>query len=632
MKHNERILVGIVLTVCIIGAIEAIWNIDIAVSAFATKGTMITLTGIVNTMDYYHVALLRLVHVRKRPCDNKRCASNRQRGATMKRLFAIIAFAMIIALLPLNIEADLLTLNTSQILGDTYIREETPTSNYGGYTYMSVWGKSGGFRRWSFIRWDISSIPGAINITDAKLCVYPDSIGSNNETKIYHAYTQFWLQTTPTWNSHICGAAATWNNTLCNSTSESTINISASIHSCYSVTQMLYKDYQAGNKNFSVAMLPSATNDDNNFMAFRTNEYATASMRPYLNITYGTPPPPQYGNITFNVKDNETSLHISNLTISCNNSYVANFSSPLLHEFLYGNYNCSFTHLTYYSNGSIFTVNSNSSAINLTMGEIIYPKNITFAVLDSFTNDDISGILFVGINAGKPIDNFSTSEDSPFNHSFMNKSVFNCDVSKNGYENFSFSINISAITSVTILLDRVGGLTSSEKQKLEQIFFLQSVSALPEELIIQNQSCIDFDTLSTSYNPVYCSNPASCNDVLTFCQFGCDQVNMQCRANPIETGALFIVFILYMAAIIIAPILILTHHSKKKKRDMIIGIFTFFFAMVIYLITTAFIIPAIANFFGNDYYVTTILVGMTLIIFPLVDLLLFLNNALKDRY
>jgi hypothetical protein len=572
-------------------------------------------------------------HVRKRPCDIKRCASNRQRGATMKRLFAILAFVIIIALLHLNnAKADLLTLNTSQILGDTYIREVQPTDTFGTQNYFSMWGKSGGFRRWAFMKWDISSIPSGINITNASLCVRINNVGSNKETKINSVYNQTWGASSQTWNNHVCGTASSWNNSKCNSTSENIINVTVNVFNCYSITQMLYKDYQNGNKNFSVALLPSAIDDDNNFMDCDSNEQATVSKRPYLNITYGSPPPIQYGNITFNVKDNETSLHISNLTISCNNSYVANFSSPLTHEFEYSDYNCSFTHTSYYSNQSIFTVNSNSSSINLTMGEIIYPKNITFAVLDSFTNDDILGILIVGINAGKPSDNFSSTEDSPFNHSFMNKTVFNCDVSKNGYENFSFSINISAITSVTILLDRVGGLTSSEKQKLEQIFFLQSVSALPEELIIQNQTCIDFDTLSTSYNPVYCSNPASCNDVLTYCQFGCDQVNMQCRANPIETGALFIVFILYMAAIIIAPILVLTHHSKKKKRDMIIGIFTFFFAMVIYLITTAFIIPAIANFFGNDYYVTTILVGMTLIIFPLVDLLLFLNNALKDRY
>ena len=60
MKHKERILVGVVLAVCIISAIQALWNIDIAVSSLATHGTMISLTGMLSTVDYYHVALLRL--------------------------------------------------------------------------------------------------------------------------------------------------------------------------------------------------------------------------------------------------------------------------------------------------------------------------------------------------------------------------------------------------------------------------------------------------------------------------------------------------------------------------------------------------------------------------------------------
>jgi len=258
--------------------------------------------------------------------------------------------------------------------------------------------------------------------------------------------------------------------------------------------------------------------------------------------------------------------------------------------------------------------------------------NFTFNIKDSFTGDDLQSVLLACMNSGAPSDNFSVTVNSPYIRLFTNLTVYGCNVSRIGYENFSFSINPAIYISATVYLDRIGGLTQSEKSKLDQIYFLQSVAALPEELIIQSQSCLDANTLSTSYNPVYCSNPSSCNDVLTACPFGCDPVTTQCRGNPIETGALFIGFIIFMASIIVIPILILTHHSKKHKRDAIIGFFTFFFMIVIYGITTVFVIPSIALFFGNDYYFTVILVGITIIIFPLVDLLLIINNIMKDRY
>jgi hypothetical protein len=59
MNKSERIVAGIASAYFLIMAVQAIWNIDIAVSSFASKGTMITITGIVNIMDYYHAALLR---------------------------------------------------------------------------------------------------------------------------------------------------------------------------------------------------------------------------------------------------------------------------------------------------------------------------------------------------------------------------------------------------------------------------------------------------------------------------------------------------------------------------------------------------------------------------------------------
>jgi len=114
--------------------------------------------------------------------------------------------------------------------------------------------------------------------------------------------------------------------------------------------------------------------------------------------------------------------------------------------------------------------------------------------------------------------------------------------------------------------------------------------------------------------------------------YDCDPVTMQCRGNPIEIGAMFIGFILYMAAIIIIPIMILTHHSKKKKRDMIIGITTLLLMLIVYVITTAFIVPSIATLFGNDYFMTVIIVGITIIVYPFIDLILFLNNIVKNRY
>jgi hypothetical protein len=151
--------------------------------------------------------------------------------------------------------------------------------------------------------------------------------------------------------------------------------------------------------------------------------------------------------------------------------------------------------------------------------------------------------------------------------------------------------------------------------------------------------CFDDNTFFSNVTKKVCytdGTSITCEDIaipnLEVCQWGCDMINMQCRSSPLETGALFICFILYMAAISITPILILTHHTTKKKRDAVFGFFTLFFAFVVYAITTVYIIPAIANNFGSDYYVTVILVGMTIIVFPIIDVLLIFNNIIKDRY
>jgi hypothetical protein len=330
-----------------------------------------------------------------------------------------------------------------------------------------------------------------------------------------------------------------------------------------------------------------------------------------------------YYNITFNVL-NLLSDHLSNITISCNNYYnETEKSSPFTHSFLKGIYSCNFT-----SDSILNTTIINADSIkNVTV--YLQFMNFIFYIRDSFTDNNLQNISLSCLSSSE---NFSALINSPYTKIFIYLTNYNCNVSKIGYYNFSFSFNTAIHVSALIYMDRIGGLTPSEKSKLDQIYFLQSVEALPEELIIQSQICLDENTLLTSYNPIYCQSPATCQNVTTTCQWGCDQVNMRCRSNPIETGAFFIGFIIYMATIIIIPILILTHHSNKKKRDMIIGFFTFFFMVVIYTITTVFMIPAIAMFFGNDYYFTVILVGITIIIFPLVDLLLIINNIMKNRY
>ena len=495
-----------------------------------------------------------------------------------------------------------------------------------------------------------------------------------------------------TWNDQPCGTSL-WNESLCNSTIEASYNFLANTETCLDITNLVKKVYERGYDNLTEIHISSSNDgvmfrskeysadfymnitygniptynvtfnilDNETFAGIKnitiscnnsysgsgfdspfnhsfqngfyncsflnTSYYPNSSVFQVndssLNLTITIVRIPLNYNITFNVL-NISSGHLSNVTISCNNSYnETNKSSPFIHSFTEGTYSCNFT-----SNSAFNTTEINVDATkNITV--YLQVMNFIFYVRDSFTETDLADVLLL---CSSIYENFSLSIDSPYTRVFIYFADYDCNVSKTSYYNFSFSFDTSIYDSALIYMDRIGGLTQEEKARLDQIYFLQSVEALPEELIIQSQTCLDENILLTSYNPIYCQSPATCQNVTTTCQWGCDPVNEQCRANPIETGAFFICLILYMIAIIVIPILIITHHSKKRKRDFIIHSFVFLFAFMIYVITSAFIIPAIASFFGNDYYFTIILVGLTLIFFPMIDVILIINNIIKDRY
>ena len=101
------------------------------------------------------------------------------------------------------------------------------------------------------------------------------------------------------------------------------------------------------------------------------------------------------GNVTFNILDNSTGHHINGVNATCNNSYSEIGNSPITHEFDYGDYICTFTNSSYYSNESIFTVDSADKEVNVTLSLITIPIP-TPSPIDSLPDIFVQLVLTLG--------------------------------------------------------------------------------------------------------------------------------------------------------------------------------------------------------------------------------------------
>jgi len=256
--------------------------------------------------------------------------------------------------------------------------------------------------------------------------------------------------------------------------------------------------------------------------------------------TIGNPIIQAYNNITFNITDNMTFQNINNMTISCNNSYSqSGLNSPFIIELAYGSYNCSFTNISYYSNSSIFIVNSSNITINLTLGLIYYPCNITFNVKDSQTLQPITNI---NMTCNTTV---YSDKNSPFMLT-MPINNYNCFLYNFFYNNanISFGCTNKEIKTLNYTLDRLMGLSQQEYNWLKTTYLLANVQSTNIEIMPTNYTCIDNFTIKKSYLMEICLDN-SCNNLTmkqtnVHCPYGCEDNLGQYGADCIEPNYVII--------------------------------------------------------------------------------------------
>ncbi len=145
-----------------------------------------------------------------------------------------------------------------------------------------------------YIKFNITSIPAEMTIDSAIIYLYEyEVIFEGGFTVVsHHVYDDTWDghdETDMTWANQVCGTNFD-DSTDCNLTIEDTtaVGITPGWYS-WSVVNMFNTEYDNNNKNLTIVLRTTTEGSDNDYIGFRSKEYATTSLRPYLNITYSEP-------------------------------------------------------------------------------------------------------------------------------------------------------------------------------------------------------------------------------------------------------------------------------------------------------------------------------------------------------
>jgi hypothetical protein len=156
---------------------------------------------------------------------------------------------------------------------DTYVYQNFPTTNYGTAPELAVGG--GTTRRDMFLRFNVAGIPAGATVTDARLLLVcsGDSTSTGGTIRKFAPTTVQWVESQPTWNNPLAGTDASGDlSTL------GPVGIGGSV----AFTNL--KSAVPGNGRVTF-VVRSAAQDG---AQYRAREYATASQRPVLRISYAT--------------------------------------------------------------------------------------------------------------------------------------------------------------------------------------------------------------------------------------------------------------------------------------------------------------------------------------------------------
>jgi len=178
-------------------------------------------------------------------------------------------------------------------LEDTYLSFADGNSNYGGTTILQSLALQYLNNYKSFlIKFNISGVPGSVDIENSVLHVYmaSESIDTGEEYHLdaHHYYNQTWVETEPTYNNMV--SDNNYNSTYDSrwTCTGADPNPDAPNWVTWDVTNSVNSEYNNESNNISIWMrtVYSSGTPANDHVSFYSKEYSTASLRPYLNITY----------------------------------------------------------------------------------------------------------------------------------------------------------------------------------------------------------------------------------------------------------------------------------------------------------------------------------------------------------
>ena len=177
---------------------------------------------------------------------------------------------------------------------DTYLSEGSPTTNRGSLSELRADGDTGGGADdEALLRWDVSQVPAGATITSAYINITINN--SSGGTYQIYALNRDWNELEATWNNtatgvpwQIAGAKGALDRdaTLLGIFPVgSTGTILATLNASGTARVQSWVDSPA--TNHGLIVVSTASGDG---VYFRSSEYATASERPRITITYNPPP------------------------------------------------------------------------------------------------------------------------------------------------------------------------------------------------------------------------------------------------------------------------------------------------------------------------------------------------------
>ncbi len=221
-------------------------------------------------------------------------------------------------------------------LGDTWVDDETPTLNNGGYTYVGIGHITGWYNsyfKFNITKCDDCGLPSGKIIHNSTLWLYSTTANGGDVSKYYdgfHIYNQTWHEGTQQgvagsmdWYDQPCGID--WDDsTQCNLTVQDSVNSILTENLKWwqwNITRALSQDYNLNNNNFSygISMRVSGVSDPAiTYMYLSSKEHATAGQRPMLRIEYEEPVDTTYPTFTSHLNNNSNPYYNENINLSIN--------------------------------------------------------------------------------------------------------------------------------------------------------------------------------------------------------------------------------------------------------------------------------------------------------------------------